>query len=131
MEKHRANPACSSCHKLMDPIGFALENFDAIGRWRNADNGNPIDVSGVLFDGGRIDTAADFRRLLLTHKDQFLHTLTGKLLTFALGRELGYEDAAAIRRIVREAGANDYRWSSIISGIVRSVPFQMRRSRES
>lgn len=131
MEKHRANPACSSCHKLMDPIGFALENFDAIGRWRNADNGNPIDVSGVLFDGGRIDSAADFRRLLLTHKDQFLHTLTGKLLTFALGRELGYEDAAAIRRIVREAGANDYRWSSIISGIVRSVPFQMRRSRES
>jgi hypothetical protein len=132
MEQHRANAVCASCHKLMDPIGFALENFDAVGRLRTtyADTNSPVDASGVLYDGSKFQGVAELRQILLSHPEQFARTLTEKLLTYALGREVEYYDAPAVRRILREADP-DYRWSSIILGIVKSTPFQMRRSRES
>jgi hypothetical protein len=132
MEQHRANAVCASCHKLMDPIGFALENFDAVGKFRTtyADTKSTVDASGVLYDGSKFQGVAELRQILLSHPEQFSRTLTEKLMTYALGREVEYYDAPAVRRILREAGP-DYRWSSIIIGIVESTPFQMRRSRES
>src|SRR5258705_559481 len=131
MEAHRANPACASCHKVMDPLGFALENFDATGKWRANDGGNPIDWSGVAPDGFPLNGPADLRKYLLSHPDQFANTVTTKLLTYALGRGVEYYDAPAIRKIMRDAGDNNYRWSSLIVGITKSTAFQMRRSRES
>jgi hypothetical protein len=135
MEQHRANPACSGCHKLMDPIGFALENFDAIGKWRTispfGEANSPIDPSGVFYDGNKFQNVVEFRQVLLSHSDQYVRTVTEKLLTYALGRGVEYYDAPAVRRITREAAPSDYRWSSLILGIVKSAPFQMRRSRES
>ena len=124
MELHRASPACSSCHARMDPIGFALESFDGLGRWR-AD----VDSSGVLPDGTRIDGPVGLRKVLLDKKDQFVTTATERLLTYALGRGVEPFDMPAVRTIVRDAAPRDYRWSSIIMGIVTSVPFQMRRAR--
>jgi hypothetical protein len=128
MEAHRANPACASCHKLMDPIGFSLDNFDAVGRWRENDANVPIDASGVLPDGTKFTGPVEFRGVLLNKRRQFVGTATEKLLTYALGRELQHFDAPAVRAILRDAAANEYRWSSVILGIVKSVPFQMRRS---
>jgi hypothetical protein len=129
MEAHRVNPACASCHKIMDPLGFALENFDATGKWRASDgNNNAIDASGVLPDGTKFDGPAQLRKLLLDHPEQLVHTVTEKLLTYALGRGVAYYDAPAIRKIVRESAPGDYRWSSLIVGIVKSMPFQMRSS---
>ncbi len=128
MEEHRANPACASCHNQMDPLGFALENFDGIGGWRINDGGSPIDPSGVLPDGETFDTPAELRQVLLGKSDQFVATVTERLLTYALGRELEYSDAPAVRSIMREGAEDDYRWSSIILSIARSAPFQMRRS---
>ena len=130
MEQHRANPACASCHKLMDPIGFALDNFDAIGQWRTAVGGNTLDVSGVFPDGTPFEGPTELRNILRSRPGQFIHTVTEKLLTYALGREVEYTDAPAIRQIIREAGSSDYRWASLISSIIKSTPFQMRRSRE-
>ena len=131
MEQHRANPACASCHARMDPLGFALENFDGIGRWRTTSEANtPIDASGMLPDGTRFQGPVGLREILLDRREQFVTTVTERLLTYALGRGVEYYDAPAIRRIRREAAPNDYRWSSLISGIVKSTPFQMRRSRE-
>ena len=130
MEQHRANPVCASCHKLMDPLGFALENFDGIGKWRTAEAGTPIDPSGVLPDGTSVEGPAALRRILLTKREQFVTTITEKLLTYALGRGLEYYDAPAVRKIMREAAPSDYQWSSLILGIVRSTPFQMRRSQK-
>ena len=128
LEQHRANPVCASCHQIMDPLGFALENFDGIGRWRlTGDGGNPIDAAGTLTDGRRVDGPASLRKALVERPEQFVTTVTEKLLTYALGRGVEYYDAPAVRRIVREAGADGYRWSAIVSGIVRSTPFQMRR----
>ena len=124
MELHRASPACSSCHARMDPIGFALESFDGLGRWR-AD----VDSSGVLPDGTRLDGPVGLRRVLLDKKDQFVTTATERLLTYALGRGVAPFDMPAVRTIVRDAASRDYRWSSIIMGIVTSVPFQMRGAR--
>jgi hypothetical protein len=131
MEQHRVNPACASCHKLMDPIGFALENFDAVGEWRAtyAEAGSPVDASGQLFDGSRFDDFSQFRQVLLNHKQQFAYTVAEKLLTYALGRGVEYYDAPAVRKILREAAPSEYRWSALIMGIVKSIPFQMRRSR--
>jgi cytochrome c5 len=129
LERHRSNPVCASCHARMDPIGFSLENFDAIGRWRTTDGDAAIDASGVLLDGTRVDGPAALRRALVAQQEQFVRTVTRKLLTYALGREMEYYDAPAIRSIVRAAAADDYRWSSTILAIVRSTPFQMRRSR--
>ncbi len=129
MEEHRANPACAACHALMDPLGFALENFDAIGGWRDTEAGKPIDSSGVLPDGTQFEGASGLRTVLLSRREEFVRNVTNKLLTYALGRGTEYYDAPAVRSIMREA-APDYRWSSLILGIVKSTPFQMRRSKE-
>jgi hypothetical protein len=112
---------------MIDPLGFALENFDAVGAWRNvSEAGAPIDATGTLTDGTRIDGPQALRKALLSHREDFAFTVTDKLLTYALGRGTEYYDAPAIRRIVRDAAADDYRWSSLILGVIRSVPFQMR-----
>jgi hypothetical protein len=129
LEQHRVSPVCASCHARMDPIGFSLENFDAVGQWRTTDGEAPINATGVLLDGTKVDGPAALRRALVAQKEQFVRTVTGKLLTYAIGREMAYSDAPAIRAIVRAAAADDYRWSSTILAIVKSPPFQMRRSR--
>jgi hypothetical protein len=129
LERHRANPACASCHSRMDPLGFSLENFDALGQWRTMDGSAPINATGVLLDGTRVDGPATLRRALVAQQEQFVRTVTAKLLTYAIGREMEYYDAPAIRAIVRAAAADDYRWSSTMLAIVNSPPFQMRRSR--
>jgi hypothetical protein len=131
MEKHRASPVCASCHSRMDPLGFALDNFDAIGKWRTTSGaGNtPIDSSGSLPDGTKFQGPAGLRKILLSQPEQFVNTVTEKLLTYALGRGVEYYDAPAIRAIMREAAPGDYRWSSLILGIVKSTPFQMSRTR--
>lgn len=126
MEAHRDNPVCAACHKIMDPIGFSLENYDLIGRWRTTDDGSPIDASGQLVDGTKLNGPADLRQALLSRPDVFVSTLTQKLLTYALGRGIHYYDMPAVRSIVREAAAHDYRFSSLVSGIVSSAPFLMR-----
>ena len=129
MEQHRANPVCASCHSRMDPLGFALENFDGIGRWRTSTEANtPVDSSGVLPDGTKFQGAAELRNILLSKPQQFVTTLTEKLLTYALGRDVEYYDEPAVREIMRKAAPSDYRWSSLILGIVNSPPFQSRRS---
>ncbi len=129
MEQHRANPACASCHSQMDPLGFALENFDAIGRWRTvSESDTPIDASGVLPDGRRFEGPAGLRTALLHAPDQFVHTVTEKLLTYALGRGIEHFDAPTIRAIVRDAERDGYSFASIVLGIVNSTPFQMRKS---
>ncbi len=126
---HRANPVCASCHRVMDPLGFALENFDGIGRWRTTSAaGTPIDTAGELADGTPVDGPASLRAALLKRPESFVTTVTEKLLTYGLGRGVEYFDAPAVRRIVREAADDDYRWSALVAGIVRSVPFQMRRT---
>jgi len=126
---HRANPVCASCHARMDPLGFSLENFDAIGQWRTTDAGKAIDASGVLLDGTKVDGPVALRHALVAQKEQFVRTVTAKLLTYSLGRGIEYYDDPAIRGIVRNAAADDYRWSSVVLGIVKSVPFQMRAVR--
>ena len=132
MEQHRANPACASCHAPMDPLGFALENFDAVGKWRTTSGAanTPVDSSGVLPDGTKFRGPAELRKLLLGSSEQFISVVTEKFLTYALGRGLEYFDEPSVRKIIREAASSDYRWSSVIWGIVQSDPFQMRRSRE-
>ena len=129
LERHRTNPTCASCHARMDPLGFSLENFDAIGQWRTVDGQASIDATGVLLDGTTVNGPASLRRALVAQKEQFVRTVTGKLLTYALGRDMEYFDAPAIRSIVRAAAAEDYRWSATILAIVKSTPFQMRRAR--
>jgi Protein of unknown function (DUF1592)/Protein of unknown function (DUF1588)/Protein of unknown function (DUF1585)/Protein of unknown function (DUF1587)/Protein of unknown function (DUF1595)/Planctomycete cytochrome C len=126
LEQHRANAACAVCHNLLDPVGFALENFDAIGQWRERDNGESIDPSGLLWDGTEINGVDDLEQAILANPDLFVQTLTEKLMTYALGRGIEPSDAAAIRKIVRRAKADDYRFASIVLGITESVPFQMR-----
>ena len=127
MEAHRASPACSSCHAVMDPLGFALENFDAVGKWRvKGEDGARIDASGALQDGTKIDGPSSLREALLARSDQFASTLAEKLLTYALGRGLDYNDAPAVRKIAAQAASNDYKFSSLILGIVESTPFQMK-----
>jgi len=128
MERHRTNAACASCHSRMDPLGFALENFDAIGQWRSiGESQEPIDASGALPDGTAFQGPAGLRQVLLGQQQEFVGTLTEKLLTYAIGRGLEYSDMPAVRAIAREAAASDNRLSSVVLGIVRSVPFQMRR----
>ena len=128
LETHRKNPVCASCHARMDPLGLSLENFDALGQWRTTDAGAPINASGVLLDGTKVDGPAALRRALVAQKEQFVRTVTGKLLTYAIGRGLEHYDAPAIRGIVREAAADDYRWSSTVLALVKSAPFRMRRT---
>ena len=127
MEVHRKNPVCASCHQRMDPLGFALENFDALGKWRTVSDGAPIDPSASFPDGTRFEGIAGLRTLLVSHKEDFVRTLSGKLLAYAIGRGLDYHDMPAIRRIARDAAPADYSWSSIITGIVKSTPFSMAR----
>jgi len=129
LSQHRQNPSCSSCHSVIDPLGFALENFDVIGGWRTVDEaGKPVDASGSTVGGEKVDGLAGLRALLLSQPEQFPRTVTEKLLSYALGRRLEYSDEPAVRKIVRDAAAGNYRWSSLILGIVESPPFLMRRS---
>ena len=129
LAQHRTNPVCGSCHAVIDPPGFALENFDAIGGWRNTDeSGTPVDAAGTTVSGASIDGLKGLRALLLKSPEQFPTTLTEKLLAYALGRRLEYYDRPAVRQIVHAAAARDYRWSSLIIGIVNSPAFLMRGS---
>ncbi len=128
MSEHRANPVCASCHRTIDPIGFALENFDPVGRWRDYEDGAPVDASGGLPGVGKFEGVAGLEEGLLSRPELFVGTFTKKLLTFALGRGIEYYDAPAVRKILREAEPDGYRFSSIILGIVNSTPFQMRNS---
>ena len=126
MEQHRQNPVCAACHKIMDPIGFSLENFDLIGKYRTTDGGLPIDASGQLVDGTKLDGPASLRQALLSRSDVFVQTMTEKLLIYGTGRALKYYDMPVVRSIDRAAAKNDNRFSSLILGIVKSDPFQMR-----
>ena len=125
MEMHRRNPACASCHQRMDPLGFALENFDALGKWRTTSDGAAIDPSATFPDGTRFEGIAGLRTLLVAHREDFVRTLSEKLLAYAIGRGLDYHDMPGVRRIARDAAAADYSWSSIVTGIVESTPFSM------
>ena len=127
MERHRESPVCASCHAPMDPFGFVLETFDATGRWRETDAGAVINTETTLPDGGAIHGPGGLRDYLLGRRDEFLRTVVERLLAYALGRGLEYYDAPAVRQIVRDAAREDYRWSLLVLGVVRSVPFQMRR----
>ncbi len=128
LAEHRANAQCASCHNLIDPPGFALENFDAVGRWRTLEEGKPVDAAGGLPDGNAFDGVAGLEAGLLKRPELFASALTEKLLTFALGRGVEHYDAPAVRKIVREAAVENYRLSSIVVGIVKSAPFTMRKS---
>jgi hypothetical protein len=129
MEQHRANPTCAACHSRMDPLGFALENYDGVGRWRAKDAGSPIDASGKLPDGSTFVGPAELRKVLAqSHADEFINTTVEKLLTYALGRGVEYYDKPAVRSITREAARSDYRMSALVTAIVKSTPFQMRRT---
>jgi hypothetical protein len=128
MEEHRANPACRSCHRVIDPIGLALENFDVTGAWRIRDNGSPVDASGQLYDGTRLDGPVALRRALMAHKDVVLSTFAENLMAYALGRRIEYFDMPSVRAIVRGAASHDDRFSSYVIGIVRSPAFRMSRA---
>jgi hypothetical protein len=131
MEQHRSDPVCASCHARMDPLGFAMENYDGVGKWRTQDVGSVIDASGTLPDGTTFAGPAGLKNLLLTtHRDEFISTVTSKLLTYALGRGLEYYDRPAIRAIDREACRDNYTLSALITATVKSTPFQMRRTQE-
>ena len=131
MELHRSNPACASCHKIMDPIGFSLENFDAVGKWRTRDGGNTIDASGELVDGSKVSGPDSLRDGLMHYSNQFVRTMTERLLTYSMGRGAQYRDMPAVRSIVRRAAADNYRFSSLVLGVVESQQFQMRTKSQS
>jgi hypothetical protein len=125
MEQHRNSPACAGCHQRMDALGFALENFDALGKWRAVADGENVDASASLPDGTSFEGVVGLRNLLLNHKEDYVRTLTEKLLAYSIGRGVEYYDLPAIRQIARESAHADYRWSSLVLGIVRSRPFNM------
>jgi hypothetical protein len=126
LQQHRANEACASCHNSIDPVGFALENFDAVGRWREFEAGEPIDASGGFLDGSEFLGPSGLEQALLNRPELFVRTLTEQLMTYALGRGTEYYDAPAIRKIVAAVRDDEYRFSRLIIGIVQSTPFQMR-----
>jgi hypothetical protein len=126
VESHRTNPVCASCHRTIDPLGFALENFDSTGAWRESDGGGPIDVSGVMADGTKIDSPAALRDWFLAHPRAFVGNIAERMLVYALGRGLEPHDMPVVRRIVTKAAPENYRFMSIVMGIVESAPFQMR-----
>jgi hypothetical protein len=126
LEQHRASPACATCHRIMDPLGFALENFDATGKWRAKEEAGVVDASGQLADGTPVDGPAALRKAILKHPEQFVRTMTEKMLTYGLGRGLEYYDMPVVRATARDAAAQNYRFSSIVMGIVKSTPFQMK-----
>src|SRR5262249_47954029 len=125
LELHHTNPGCATCHKSFEPMGLALENFDAVGAWRVQDEGSPIDATGVLVDGTKLDGVASLRDVLVRYQDQFVRVVAEKLLTYALGRGVEYQDMPLVRSIVRDADGTGYRFSSVILGIVKSPAFQM------
>jgi hypothetical protein len=125
MEQHRNNPACAGCHQRMDPLGFALENFDAVGKWRTVADGEKVDASATLPDGTAFEGIAGLRSLLLENKEDYVRTLAEKLLAYSIGRGIEYYDMPAIRKIARDSAPADYRWSALVLGIVRSRPFSM------
>jgi hypothetical protein len=129
MEQHRKDTVCAGCHKSMDPIGFALENFDAVGHWRANDEAGKIDPSGTLFNGASLDGAVGLRQELVKQKDIFVGVMTEKMLTYALGRGLEHYDMPAVRKIVQNMRTNNYRFSSLVAGIVTSTPFQMKEAK--
>jgi mono/diheme cytochrome c family protein len=126
MQEHRANAVCANCHRLMDPIGLSLENFDAIGRWRTTDGGAPIDAHDTLYNGASVDGPVSLRNIILSHPDQFVRTMTEMLLTYALGRGIEDYDMPVVRSIVKDAAGKNYKFSSLVLGVVKSAPFQMR-----
>jgi len=126
LEQHRGNPTCAACHAIMDPVGLSLENFDSIGAWRTVDSGKPIDPVGTLVDGTQVSGPVALRRAILERREAFVTAVTEKLMTYALGRGVEYYDMPAIRGVVRNAAADDYRFAALIYGIVSSTPFQMR-----
>jgi mono/diheme cytochrome c family protein len=128
MERHRADPVCAGCHRAMDPIGFSMENFDGIGRWRSKEDGAPIDASGTLFTGAKLDGVNALRQEMTRRPDVFVGVLTERMLTYAVGRGLEHYDIPAVRTIVRDAQSTNYRFSSIVLGVVRSVPFRMKET---
>jgi len=128
MEEHRKNPVCQGCHSRMDPIGFALENFNAVGQFRSIDDGLPIDPSGVLPDGTKFDGVAGLRDAMLKRPDLIAYLATEKLLMYSLGRALEPNDAPALRKVLKEAAKDNYRWSSVMLAIAKSMPMQMRRA---
>jgi hypothetical protein len=128
LEQHRANEACASCHALIDPVGFALENFDAVGRWRDMEAGKPIDASGGFPDGSEFAGPSGLEQALLDRPELFVRTLTEKLVTFALGRGAEYYDGPAVRKIIASARDDNYRFSRLVVGVVQSTPFRMRMS---
>jgi hypothetical protein len=128
LEAHRASPACASCHRMIDPIGLALENFDVTGVWRIKDAGMPVDPASTLFDGSPLASPADLRQALLTYSDAFVRNLVENMLTYAVGRRMESSDMPAVRAIARDAGAQGNRFSSIVLGIVKSAPFQMSQA---
>ncbi len=125
MEQHRKDPVCAGCHQRMDPLGFSLENFDALGKWRTVADGETVDASATLPDGTRFDGVTGVRGLLVSHKEEFVRTLSEKMLAYAVGRGLESSDLPAVRRIARDSGAGDYRWTSLVLAVVRSTPFTM------
>jgi hypothetical protein len=129
MEQHRANPVCAGCHRQMDPIGFALENFDGVGHYRTTEDGARIDPSGTLFNGAKLDGIAGLRRALVAKPDIFAGVMTEKMLTYALGRGLEYYDMPAVRKIAQDSRSRDFRFSSVVLGIVKSAPFQMKETK--
>src|SRR5262249_21697251 len=126
MELHRANPACASCHRIMDPIGLSLENFDAIGVWRIREGATKIDPTGEMYDGTKLDGPVSLRQAITKRSDAFLGTFTENLLTYGLGRVLDYRDMTAVRQITREAARADNRFSAFVLSVVKSAPFTMR-----
>ena len=130
LAQHRENAICATCHTVMDPLGFSLENFDVIGGWRTIDEaGRPVDAGGITASGATVEGLTGLRSLLLVDPEQFPRTVTEKLLAYALGRRLEYHDQPVVRQIVRDAAAADYRWSSLVLGIVKSTPFLMSMPR--
>jgi len=127
MEAHRANPTCAACHRVMDPVGFTLENFNAVGQWRTQDEGAPINIAGTMFEGTKVQVPSDLRKMLLSRPEVFVRVMTEKLMTYALGRGVEYFDMPTIRSIVRDAARNDYRFSTLVMGIVKSPAFQMKK----
>ena len=125
MEAHRKNPTCAACHVRMDPLGFALENFDALGKWRTSSDGLPVDAAASLPDGTEFDGVVGLRKLLVGHRDEFVRTLTEKLLSYALGRGIEHFDLPTVRQIARDAAPTGHRWSALVLGIVKSTPFTM------
>ena len=131
MEQHRANPACMSCHRVIDPLGLALEHFDVTGQYRIKDNGVPVDANGEMYDGTKMQGAEGLRQALLGKKDAMLTSFTESLMTYALGRRVESFDMPALRAIVRDAAKQDYRISALVQGVVRSQPFRMSKPQPS